>query len=213
MRLSPRTLMVAAVAVVAAGCSTTRPVNMAEPRRLVGVENGVRVDAQILDEQLSQGQSVGITCDVTNERSVPVAVADLNPESFYDSETQTVTVSFGSEIPGHTFLPRLVLIPPGQKRTFTRRAIVNLPVSPNAVRGFQRVPNGLQVKLHFLGDPKPFEQLIGIPERAVHDPQLADALLPKWIERNETVITNVLPMRWVAAFIPDEERPAQRRRP
>ncbi len=213
MRLSPRILMVAAVAVVAAGCTTTHPVNMAEPRRLVGIENGVRVDAQILSEQLSPGLSVNITYDVTNERSVPVAVADLNPECSYDSETRTVTVSFGSEIPGLAFLPRLVLIPPGQKRSFSTRAIINLQVSPNFARGSQRVPNGLRVKLHFLGDPKPFEQLIGIPERAVHNPQLADALLPKWLERNETVVTNVLPMHWVATFIPDEEAPARIRRP
>ena len=160
MKLYPRILTSVAVALIAAGCATTRQVNMQEPRRLVGMENGVRVDAQILGEQLSPGQIVGITYEVTNERSLPVAVADILPECSYDSDTQTVTVSFGSEIPGHSFLPRLLLIPPGQKKTFTSRAVINFPVVPNAVRGFQRVPSGLQLRLHFLGDPKPFEQLI-----------------------------------------------------
>ena len=56
------------------------------------------------------------------------------------------------------------------------------------------------------GDEKlAFEKLISIPERAVHDPQLAEQLFPKWVEGNETVFTNTLPMRWVAT---GEETPA-----
>jgi hypothetical protein len=45
---------------------------------------------------------------------------------------------------------------------------------------------------------------MGITEKALHDPQLANALFPTWIERNEVVITNALPMRWSA---PIEETP------
>ena len=47
--------------------------------------------------------------------------------------------------------------------------------------------------------------LVAIPERAVHDPQLAARLFAKWVEGNETVFTNALPMRWVMAA---EETPA-----
>lgn len=212
MRIPARLLPAATIALVAVACATTSQVNMKEPRRLVGTENGVRIDAQIFGEQLSPGQAVGITYDVTNERPGAVAVADLMPECSYDSETQTVTVTFGSEIPGHSFLPRLLVIPSGQKKTFSTRAMISGVIAARSDSGFQRVPRGLQVKLHFLGDPKPFEQLIGIPERTVHDPQLADALLPKWLERNETIITNVLPMRWVLPFTPDDEGAAARRR-
>ncbi len=212
MRLSPRFLFAVAT-VVLAGCATTRQVDMTEPRRLVGTENGVRVDAQIATEQLSPSTSVAITYDVTNERSVPIAVADLVPEASYDADTRTVTVTFGSEVPGYSYLPRLLLIPAGSKRSFSSRAVVNVPAVGNTVAGtFGGFPRGLCVKLHFLTDLQPFAQLIGIPERAVHDSKLADSLLSKWLEHNETVVTNVLPMRWVGPFGGEDDSTSLRRR-
>lgn len=212
MRLSSRFLTAGAV-ILMVGCATTRPVDMKEPRRLVGTENGVRVDAQINTDQLSPSASIPITYDVTNERKVPIAIADLVSESSYDADTQTLTVTFGSEVPGYDFLPRLLLIPAGGKKSFAGRAVVNVPTMGNSVAGtFGRFPNGLRVKLHFLTDLQPFASLIGIPERAVHDPKLADSLLPKWLERNETVITNVLPMRWVGAFGGDDTQSGNIRR-
>lgn len=212
MRLSARFLF--AVAMVAlAGCATTHPVDMTQPRRLVGTDNGVRVDATIATEQLSPSGSIAITYDITNDRPAPIAVADLLPQSSYDADTQTITVTFGSEVPGYSFLPRLLLIPAGAKKSFSSRATVNVPVMGNTVAGtFGRFPNGLRVKLHFLTDLESFAPLIGIPERAVHDPKLADALLPKWLERNETILTNVLPMRWVGAFGAEEDPTQVRRR-
>ena len=50
-----------------------------------------------------------------------------------------------------------------------------------------------------------FEKLIAIPERGVFDPKLADELFPKWLERNQTLYTNALPMRWT---VQPEEQPA-----
>jgi len=62
---------------------------------------------------------------------------------------------------------------------------------------FHRYPNALRIRLNFLGDAAPFVKLIGISERAVRDPVLAAELFPKWVEQNESVITNVLPMHWI----------------
>ena len=60
---------------------------------------------------------------------------------------------------------------------------------------------------------KPFEKLIDIPERAVRDPELAKELFPKWVEQNETVVTNALPMRWrTGAATSEETAPGRRRR-
>jgi len=209
VRFPARLLPAATLALLAFSCASTTQVDMKEPRRLVGTENGVRIDAQIFGEQFSPGQAVAITYDVTNERPGAVAVADLVPVTSYDPETQTVTVTFGSEIPGHELLPRLLVIPSGQKKSFSGSAVISGVFGTGS--GFQRAPRGLQVMLHFLGETKPFEQLIGIQERVVRNPQLADALLPKWLERTETIITNVLPMRWVLPFNPDEG--TVRRRP
>ena len=82
--------------------------------------------------------------------------------------------------------------------------IVSRTVTPT-----MRFPNALRLKLNFLGDTSRFEQLIAIPERAVRSPELAEELFPVWLERNETVFTNALPMRWT--FEP-ESTPGRRPR-
>ncbi len=185
---------------------------MSESRRVVGTENEVRVDAEIYGDRLGPNVTLPVKYDVTNHRLTTILIADLLPETTYDPETHTVTVSIGSEIPGEDFLPRLIPIRPGERKSFTTAAhvvIVTGPVSPWVPR-----PNALRLKINFLGDPLPFEKLISIPEKAVHDPGLAAQLFAKWVEGNETVITNTLPMRWTAVV---EEptpsvAPARRRR-
>lgn len=179
-----------------ARCAST-PVNLNESRRVLGTENDVRVDAEVWGDKLSQSTTVPFKYDVTNQRATSIAIAEMIPMANYDPETQAVTIDLGSDVPGENFLPRLVVIGPGEKRSFTSVARVNilLPAS-RASSPLTRYPNALQIKLNFLNDPKPFEMLVGIPERAVHDPKLATELFTKWLERNEVVLTNTLPMRW-----------------
>ena len=185
----------AAALLVLAGCASTSTVDMEEPRRVVGTENKVRIDAQVFGDHLSESARIAIKYDITNERNETIAIADLIPEASYDPDTQTVTVSIGSEVPGQEFLPRLLTIPPGEKKSFDAVARVNVIVS-RTVTPTTRFPNALRIKLNFLGDTSRFEQLIAIPERVVRSPELADELFPVWLERNETVFTNALPMRW-----------------
>ena len=169
---------------------------MSESRRVLGTDNDVRVDAEITGDTLTPGISIPIKCDVTNNRTTAILVADLIPQASYDPESQIVTVDLGSEIPGEQLLPRLVSIAPSARRTFTTAARVTIRSGSPLVPGFRR-PNALRIRVNFLGgDTKPFERLVDIPERAVHDPVLAAALFTRWVERNETVTTNALPMRW-----------------
>lgn len=185
---------------VVAGCASSAPVvDLNEPRRVLGTENDVRVDAQVWGDRLSQSSSVAFQYEVTNERPTSIAIAELLPNATYDPDTRAVTIDLGSEVPGEEFLPRLIVIGPGEKRSFKAIAHVNILLPQNrASSPMTAYPNALQIKLNFLNDPKPFEQLIGIPERAVHDPKLAAELFPKWLERNEVLVTNTLPMRWGA---------------
>ena len=186
-------------------CATTKPVDMSEPRRVVGTENDVRVDAEVYGDRLGPNITLPLKYDVTNHRANTILIADLIPDAAYDPETHMVTISIGSEIPGEQFLPRLIPIKPGERKSFSTAAhvviVANVAASPWVPR-----PNALRLKVNFLGDPSPFEKLISIPEKSVHDPTLAAQLFPKWVEGNETVFTNTLPMRWVGVI--EEPTPA-----
>ncbi|MCU1246225.1 MAG: hypothetical protein JWN02_2135 [Acidobacteria bacterium] len=201
--------------VVAAGCATSKTVNMDEPRRLVGTENQVRLDAEVYADTLAPAQTLTFKYEITNNRSTPIAVADLIPETSYDPETQVVTLTIGSEVPGTQLLPRLLVINSGEKKSFATTAHVNIGVSPMRTP-WTRFPNALQLKLNFLGETKPFEMLIGIPERAVANAKLADELFPQWTERNEVLYANPLAMRWAGASddtgAADTTNPRTRRR-
>lgn len=198
------------VVVLAAACASA-PVNMNEPRRLVGTEGDVRLDAEVIGEQLSPAARLPIKYDITNNRTTPIAVADLIPETTYDPDTQTITVALGAEVPGMELLPRLLLIAPGEKKSFSANAPVKV-VMPGGSSPFVRFPNGMRLKLNFLSDPKPFAELINIPEHAVHNPKLAADLFPKWVEGNESVYTNTLPMRWLGNAALVEEVPVEQPR-
>jgi hypothetical protein len=206
---------------VVVACSSTTPpapatkpgtINMKAARRMVGTENNVRVDAEIYGEDLIQGGSIAIKYEITNQRATPILIADLIAQSNYDPDTRTVTIDVGSEIPGEELLPRLIAIPSGERRTFHTGAHINVRIPSNSP--WTPKPRALQLRVNFLGDPAPFAKLVDIPERAVRDRKLADELFPKWVEGNETVTTNALPMRWQGPPPSgmDDASPARRRR-
>ena len=203
---------------VIASCSTA-PVDMNEPRRLVGTESSVRVDAEFRAEEIRPGAPVTFTYEITNQRTDAIAVADIIPVTTYDSETRTITVNIGTEVPGQQLLPRLIPIAPGEKKTFNGSARMTFAMqTQTSADPRTRVPASLRIKVNFLGDTKPFAELLNIPEKAVADAKRADELFPVWLERNEAVYTNAIPMRWGAAEAqfqppPPPIRPGRGRRP
>ena len=181
-------------ALLSAACSSTTAVDMGEPRRLVGTESAVRVDAEIRDE-LRFGAPVGITYQITNQRSSAIAVADILPETTFDPETRTVTVSIGSEVPGEVMLPRLVRIGPGETKSFSAGARVAQMVPSRSTGADEADSTLLRLKVNFLGDVEPFRELVDIPEKAVADSKRAQELFAVWLEKNEVVFTNAVPVR------------------
>lgn len=216
-----RGIAISALLLLLAGCASTggtAAVDMAEPRRIVGTENSVRVDAQVSADHVAPGAHIPITYEITNQRNTPIAVAELLPDTSYDPETRIFTVSIGSEVPGNTMLPRLITIEPGEKKSFSTSARLVYVMPPRSLDPTVSAPQaGFRLKLNFLSDTEPFRELIGIKEVAVSDSKLADELFPLWLERNEVVYTNAIPMRWTArprgeiGDAPDRRSPARRR--
>lgn len=210
MRIS-RSAAVVFFVILLASCASTQSVDMKEPRRVVGTESDVRLDAEVHGETLTFAQTIVLQYDITNQRPLAIAVADIQPETTYDSDTQTVTIAIGSEVPGERLLPRLIIIGSGEKKSFSAAAHVNINLPVTAPNPFQRYPRALRIKLNFLGETKPFEKLISIAERSVYDPKMAAELFPRWVEQNETVYTNAIPMHW-AGLIQEEPQPTVGRR-
>lgn len=190
------------------GCASAT-VDKTEPRRVVGSEENVRIDAQVFADRIAANQTIGITYEVHNQRSEAIAIADLLPATSYEPETRTLTVVLGAEVPGNEFLPRLNRIASGERKGFNVGA--RMPPMPASSETLYAVPRYLRIRVYFLGHVEPFETLVGIPERAIKDHELADELFPKWVENSESVVTNAIPIQWIGAAT-FQEPPARGRR-
>lgn len=177
---------------VIAGCASTGGTE--QELTVVGRENDVRVEARVLAQNLGPNGKVAIEYTLQNLRSAPIAIADLNPMADYDIDSRTITVHLGAEVPGNEFLPRLLRVNSGDTESYSTGARVSLSAAASAPR--MPRPRYLRLKVHILGDVAPFEKLIGIPERAIHDPDLAATLFPEWVTHRETIETNTVPVEW-----------------
>lgn len=172
-------------------------VNMNDPRRAVGADEDVRVDAQLTDEVVSTGAPVGVTFQINNLSPRTIAIADKVCEASYDGETRTITLSVGSEVPKGGELPRLVTIRPGEKKTFTTGANVNL--RPTLARQRMAAPAFVQIKVNVLRDVTPFAGVMERASRATTATLLSDAEFDEWLSSNASIELNVIPVRYRVA--------------
>ena len=189
-RLLPLVLLNALLLV---SCASSGGVDMEEPARVLGKEDGVRIDAQFVAASYVQGGQVSIVYEIENLRQTPIAFANINPEISYETETGMFTITVGSEVPGNEMVPRLTEIKPGERLSFSEGGRLVVPVAKDLQ---VMTPNAIRLKLVYLGEVEPFRALIGIPEVALRDRTLADKLFPLWIEHAGTVVTNAAPIRW-----------------
>lgn len=177
-----------------AAAASAASINMTDPRRALGREDDVRIDAQLATDTLSQGAPISITWQIQNFTESPVAVATKVVDTSYDAESRTITVAIGSEVPDGGKMPQMIVVAPGEKKVF--QAGVMLAISPAAFRASGGVPRLMQVKVSILRDLVPFAAMIAKQNPALAAQTLSDALFEQWFESTDTIYLNTLPVQW-----------------
>jgi len=186
-------VLLAAITLIHAAAATASAIDMDDPRRLVGREDDVRIDAQLIQDTLSPGSPVGVTYQIQNLSLHAVAIADKVATASYDEDSRTVTLAVGAEVPPDGRMPHLVVIAPGEKKIL--RAGATPAFNAAAIRpSMGVVPRYVQLKVSILRDLAPFEQLIAQQGRVPQN--LSDAQFDSWFESNDSIFLNSVPVRF-----------------
>jgi hypothetical protein len=186
-------LVAAAVAVTLSANAAS--VDFSDPRRALGREDDVKVDAQLASDTISPSSLVSITYQIENLGPVPVAIANKIASAEFDAEAGAVNVSIGAEIPTGAQMPHLTVIKPGEKRTFTIGALAHVPV-PSIRNPWTATPRSVQIRVTLLRDLAPFAQLIEQQTASQRAPRFPEAMFTQWVEGSNTVYLNAIPVRW-----------------
>jgi hypothetical protein len=205
--MKPNFLLVIAATTL---CTTTAAyaagVDMKDPRRALALDDDLRIDAQLADDAIGSGSSVNVTFQIQNNTRKPVAIANKVSDSSYDPESQTVTISIGSEIPNGATMPHLSIVKAGETRTFTTAAMVHV-VMPTAQSPFVAYPRYVQVQVNVLRDIAPFNELIA-RQRDAAQPPLPDSLFETWVQNNDAIFLNAIPVHWKSGRAPGDQNGA-----
>ena len=169
----------------AAAATAEVAIDMNDPRRVVGREDNVRIDAQLLHDTVSPGAPIAVTDQVQNLTDAPVAVATKVMSASYDMESRTITLAVGAEVPVDGNMPQIVVIAPGEKKVF--RAGATPTYNAGAMRAGGNLPAYVQVKVSILRDVTPFA---ATPSGR----RLTDAQFDEWLEANDTIFLNTVPV-------------------
>lgn len=186
-------ILTALLYATAAGAADS--IDMNDPRRALGREDDVRIDAQILQDTVSSGTPIAVTFQIQNLSALPVAVAPKTTDVSYDPETLTITVGIGSEIPKDGNLPQMTTIAPGEKKTFTAAVTPVIPTRAGATP-YAAGPRYVQVKVSIQRDLAPFAAMIGKQSKITAPQQLTDEQFDRWLEGNDTIFLNTIPVHY-----------------
>ena len=171
-------------------------IDMDDPRRALGREGDVRIDAQLMRDTVTAGTPVAVTYQIHNLSSSAVAIAHQEADASYDEDDRTIILSVGSEVPPDGNMPQMTLIPPGEKKVLTAAATPALRA--NAMRATMAiVPRFVQVKVAILRDVRPYMQLIQ-SQSGRSKQRLSDELFEQWFESNDTIYLNTVPVHYTA---------------
>jgi len=188
-------LALAASTILTAMAAEAAEIDMNDPRRAVGREDDVRVDAQLTRDTISPGSAISVTYQIQNFTSATVAIADKISDATYDEDDRTITLAIGAEVPVGGTMPHMVTIAPGERKVLRATAIPLLAAS--AVRTASAIsPRYVQVKVTILRDLTPFIALIQNQSQA--RARLSDELFNRWMENSDSIFLNAVPVGWTA---------------
>jgi hypothetical protein len=199
-----------AVSLIGAGFAAAGHVDFNDPRRALGREGDIRVDAELAQDTLSANSPVTVTYQIQNLSKTTIAVADKIADTDFDLESLTVTLSIGAEIPPGTQMPHLVTINPGEKRVLTSGALLHVAI-PNVRTRWSAVPRFVQVKVTVLRDVTPFARLIEQQNRTAAPVALPNNMFDHWVEASDSIVLNAIPVYWKGDSIrgtAESDRPA-----
>jgi hypothetical protein len=175
-------------------------VDMDDPRRALGREDDVRIDAQLLTDTVSPGLPIGVTYQIQNLTKTAVAVAEKRCEASYDPDSRLITVSVGAEVPVDGAMPKMAIIGPGEKKTFTAGVVFRM-ATPSMRTPQTGAPRAVQIKVNILRDLTPFEDVLKrqqLQQQAANIP-LSDQQFVQWLEGNDAIFLNPIPIQFTPA--------------
>jgi hypothetical protein len=185
MKSSVLAVVVMASGFVAACGSSSSVIDRNDPARVVGRESDVRIDAQFLSRITPGSPTIHIACEIRNDRSKPIAVVERS-EASYDPASRTITVHVGAEIPAAADATKLVTIASGETKRFQFAASVPMPATAMQPASHELI----RLTVNFLNDPEVARQMTSS--------EISESAYDAWIEDNETVTTNAVPLGWTA---------------
>jgi len=195
MRSSKPFFTAVALTVMSAGIAAAAHVDFNDPRRALGREGDVRIDAELTQDALGPNSPIGITYQIQNLSKNVIAVADKIVDTDFDLESLTVMLSIGAEIPTGTQLPHLVTVNPGEKRVMTAAAILHVAV-PDVRTRWTAVPRYVQVKVTLLRDVTAFASLIAQQKGGAVAVALPNNMFDRWVEASDSIVLNAIPVYW-----------------
>jgi hypothetical protein len=180
-------VILAAVVLLHAAAARAAGVDMNDPRRALGREDDVRIDAQLLRDSVSIGSPIGVTYQIHNLTAGPIAIADRITDISYDAESLTITLSVGSEVPPDGVMPKMTVIMPGEKKTFSGGGMLHVRTPARAPS--TAAPRYVQIKVNIQRNPAPFVAVAS-------GSRMSDPLFSQWLESNDAIFLNSLPVRY-----------------
>jgi len=188
--------LIAVLAVLYSTASYAAHVDMNDPKRALGREDDIRVDAQLFEDSIASNGPIHVIYQIQNLTQNFIAVADKVCESSYDPDSRTIVVTIGAEVPAGAAMPHLVTIAPGEKKVLKAGTVARV-LTPGMRTPFASVPRFIQIKVNVLRDAAPFQTLIAQQTREPQAPvPLANNLFDRWLDVNDAIDLNAIPVEW-----------------